>query len=304
MCRSALRVETEARRQAATRPDCRVLDPDSCLEALLHQSLGAKIGEGATADVYAWAPGRVVKLFKAGIPHRISLHEARMTRAVFAAGAFAPEVFEAVTVEGRPGVVMARLDGPTLMQATKSKAVSYAEAGAILARSLHSVHATTPPPDVPVLRDYMVSTIRRARGSLPNSVAAGVLALIDRLSPRDGLCHGDPNPGNVIMTQDGPKLIDWIAAMRAPAALDLASAQVMLTELAPHIADDPERPRAVNAAMQAAYSGLAGTSGPALAASVEPYLPVVRALALLGGAVPAQSARLLQRLQADFPAAP
>ncbi|UPT62593.1 MAG: hypothetical protein M0D54_19955 [Hyphomonadaceae bacterium JAD_PAG50586_4] len=90
----------------------------------MRQSLGAKIGEGATAEVYTWAPERVAKLFRNGIPHRISIHEARMTRAIFAVGALAPEVFEEVTIEGRSGVVMARLDGPTLMQATKSKAVS------------------------------------------------------------------------------------------------------------------------------------------------------------------------------------
>ena len=35
-------------------------------------SLGEKIGEGAFADVHVWAPGRVVKLFKAGVPRRFS----------------------------------------------------------------------------------------------------------------------------------------------------------------------------------------------------------------------------------------
>ncbi|UPT65114.1 MAG: phosphotransferase [Hyphomonadaceae bacterium JAD_PAG50586_4] len=148
----------------------------------------------------------------------------------------------------------------------------------------------------------MASSFRCARVSLSNSLTAGVLALIDHLSPPDGLCHGDPNPGNVIMTKDGARLIDWIAAIRAPAEFDLASAHVILTELAPHLADDPERPRAVNAALQAAYADLAGTSPTALAASVKPYLPVVRALLLLGGAIPAQSARLVQRLESDFPA--
>ena len=33
-------------------------------------SLGEKIGEGATADIHAWAPGQVLKLFKAGVPRR------------------------------------------------------------------------------------------------------------------------------------------------------------------------------------------------------------------------------------------
>jgi hypothetical protein len=66
-------------------------------------SLGEKIGKVAFEDIHAWAPGQVVKLFKAGVPRRVSWHEARMTRAVFAAGAPAPEVFDEVTLEGRFG---------------------------------------------------------------------------------------------------------------------------------------------------------------------------------------------------------
>ena len=87
-----------------------------------------------------------------------------------------------------------------------------------------------------------------------------VLALIDRLSPGDGLCHCDLSPGNVIMTAEGPKLVDWAFAMRAPAALDLGFLHVILSELAPEIADNPERPRATNAAAQSEYARLAGMS--------------------------------------------
>lgn len=267
----------------------------------MHRSLGAKIGEGATADVYEWAPGQIVKLFKSGIPGHISRHEAQMTRAIHAAGALAPEVFDEVVVDGRIGLVLARLEGPTLMQATKNKSVSYAEAGAILAHRLYVVHATPSLPDIPLLRDYTVRALRHASGELSNHVVAGVLDRIDHLSPGDGLCHGDPNPGNVVLTADGPKLIDWIAALRAPAEFDLASAHVLLTELAPHVADDPERPGAINASMQTSYAGLAGTSSAALAATMETYLPIVRALLLMNGAVPEHRARLMQRLEVDFP---
>ena len=87
-------------------------------------SLGEKIGEGAFADVHAWAPGQVVKLFKAGVPRRLGWHEARMTRAVFAAGAPAPEVFGEVTLDGRFGIVLPRLDGPTLLQLSRTGAMT------------------------------------------------------------------------------------------------------------------------------------------------------------------------------------
>ena len=103
-------------------------------------SLGEKINQGGTADIHAWAPGQVVKLFKEGFPPWISQQEALMTQAVFAAGLPAPEVFGEVTLDGRFGIVLGRLDGPTLLQVTRSGAVTFAEAGAILASLGLSVH--------------------------------------------------------------------------------------------------------------------------------------------------------------------
>ena len=87
-------------------------------------SLGEKIGEGAYADVHAWAPGRVVKLFKPGFPQRYAWWEARMARAAFAAGAPAPEMFDEVTLEGRFGIVLRRFDGPTLLHLSRSGAMT------------------------------------------------------------------------------------------------------------------------------------------------------------------------------------
>jgi hypothetical protein len=75
----------------------------------------------------------------------------------------------------------------------------------------------------------------------------------------------------------------------------------MLTELAPLVADDPERPRAINSALQGAYAQRAKMSLTGLATLVEPYLPIVRTVALLGGALPGHAATLLRRLRADFP---
>jgi hypothetical protein len=178
-------------------------------------SLGEKIGEGAYADVYAWAPGQVVKLFKAGFPRRHSWWEARMSRAVFAAGAPAPEVLEEVTLEGRFGIVLQRLDGPTLLQLSRSGAMTPEQTGAILATLAISVHKTAPPPDVLSLRDTMAGSSRLSSGILPKHIATGILTLIERLTPGDGLCHGDLHPGNVIMTADGSGVADLYRSQAA-----------------------------------------------------------------------------------------
>ena len=96
----------------------------------------------------------------------------------------------------------------------------------------------------------MDGSLRLNGGMLPKHFAAGILTLIDRLPSGDRLCHGDLNPGNVIMTAEGPRLIDWTEAKRAPAVFDLAFCHMGLAEIAPEIVDNPERPRAVNAAVQ------------------------------------------------------
>jgi aminoglycoside phosphotransferase (APT) family kinase protein len=261
-------------------------------------SLGEKIGEGASADVHAWAPGQVVKLFKSGVPRRLSWHEVQMTHTVFAAGGPAPEMFGVVTLEGRFGMVLSRLDGPTLLQLTRTGAMTRGQAGAILAALCHAVHKTPPPPDVLTLRDWMDAWLRGSSGVLPQHIATGVRALIEHLPPGDELCHGDVHPGNVIMTAEGPRLVDWSGPVRAPAAYDLAISHIILAELAPEVADDPQRPRAVHAAVQSEYARLAGMPPAALTVAIEPYLPIVRVLIVLGGAMPALRERLIQRVEA------
>lgn len=249
-------------------------------------SLGEKIGEGAVSDVHSWAPGQVVKLFRAGVPRRLAVHEARMTRAVFAAGAPAPQAFDEVTVDGRHGIVLTRFDGPTLQHLSRTGAMTFEQTGAVLAALCLAVSGTPPPTDLPPLRDYLEGSFRLAGRTLPEALAPGVMSLIDRLEPADGLCHGDLHSGNVIMTPEGPRIIDWTGVVRAPAALDLACCHIAMAEIAPAIVPDSERPIAVNAALQAAYARLTGVSLAALTAEVECYLPIARVLYLLGGAAP------------------
>jgi aminoglycoside phosphotransferase (APT) family kinase protein len=261
-------------------------------------SLGEKIGEGAAAEVHAWAPGQVVKLFKPSVSRRLGWHEAHMTDAVFAAGAPAPQVFGVVILEGRLGIVLQHFDGPTLLQLTRTGAMTRGQAGAILASLCHAVHKTPSPPEVISLRGWADAWLRSALGTLPAPIAPGILALIERLQPGDELCHGDLHPGNVIMTAEGPRLVDWSGSVRAPAAYDLGVSHVVLTDLATEVSDDPERPRAVNAAAQSEYARLAGLSPAALTAAIESYLPIVRTLVVLGNAMPALRERLLQRVEA------
>jgi Ser/Thr protein kinase RdoA (MazF antagonist) len=264
-------------------------------------SLGEKINQGGTADIHAWAPGQVVKLFKEGFPLELGQQEARMTQAVFAAGVPAPEVFGEVTLDGRFGIVLGRLDGPTLLQVTRSGAVTFAQAGAILASLGLSVHRMSPPPEAFDLRGWMAAEFRLSGDIVPKHIASGALALIDRLQqPGDRLCHGDIHPQNVIMTADGPRLIDWTFSIRAPAALDHGFTHISLTEFALDVTDNPQRPLAVNKAAQSEYARLSGKPVAALRQAMETWLPIaiVRYFLLMGGPTSERWRRMMQRAEA------
>ena len=84
-----------------------------------------------------------------------------------------------------------------------------------------------------------------------------------------------------------------------PAAFELACSHVLLSELAPDSVRDPKRPRAYKAVLRSEYTRLAGMSPVALAAAIEPCLPIVRLRVLLGPAgSPALRERLIQSIEA------
>jgi hypothetical protein len=260
-------------------------------------ALGEKLGQGVFAEVHAWAPGQVVKLSKPGIPPWVLQHEARMTRAVFAAGGPAPEVLGEVMLDGRFGIVLPRFDGPTLNEATRTGAVTRERAGAILATLCLAVHETPPPPDALSLRQAMDARLQFAGKVLPDRIITGAFALIEHLAQGDVLCHSDLHPRNVIMTAQGPRLIDWLGAARAPAAYELAQCHVLMSELDPEHDDDPEG-APVNSALQAEYARLAGMAPAAITAAMQPYLPIARVFLLLAGAMPTVRERLSRRVEA------
>jgi hypothetical protein len=220
-----------------------------------------------------------------------------MTRAAFAAGGPAPEVLGEVTLDGRFGIVLPRFDGPTLRQALRTGAITPERAGAILATLCLSVHQTPPPPGALSLRQAMDARLRFAGSVLPERIITGVLARIEQVGADDVLCHSDLHPGNVIMTAQGPRLIDWLGAARAAAAYEMAQCHVLIAELDPEYCDHPER-APVNSALQVEYARLTGMTPEALTAAIQPYLPLVRVFLLLGGARPEMRERLLQRVEA------
>jgi aminoglycoside phosphotransferase (APT) family kinase protein len=150
------------------------------------------IGSGRECDVFDVGGGRVLRRSRLSSDLEA---EARVMRWVRDHGYPVPEVFD---VSGSD-MVMERLDGRSLLEVMPSqpwKIGSFASLLADLHRRLHAL----PAPDW--LR--------------PGEVEGS------------SILHRDFHPANVMMTSDGPMVIDWPNACRGSAAADVAQSWLVM----------------------------------------------------------------------------
>ncbi|WP_406861299.1 phosphotransferase [Streptomyces sp. HUAS MG47] len=76
------------------------------------------------------------------------------------------------------------------------------------------------------------SLLDAALGGKVAPEAAGELSadLLNRLHATTPVVHLDLHPGNVMLTPDGPMVIDWVTAEEGPAGLDCAMSAILLAE--------------------------------------------------------------------------
>lgn len=183
---------------------------------------GALLGRGGTSEVFAFGPGRVLKLFFPRYAYAAPLEAAR-ARAVHEGGLPVPAVLGEVGVDDRPGIVFERVDGPLLFRELAGDAAAIDGAGRTLA-DLHARLHRRRAAALPVLLDVLAAAGR----DLSGAEAAAHERRVALLPVGDAACHGDMHPGNVILAARGPVVIDWVNAVRSHPAVDVARSLVLM----------------------------------------------------------------------------
>jgi thiamine kinase-like enzyme len=99
------------------------------------------------------------------------------------------------------------------------------------ARSLAGLHVKINKQSITGLPSYKEG-LRYAIGETPylnEDLRNKTLALLDTLPDGQRLCHGDFHPGNVILTKDGPIVIDWMTARAGSPWMDVARTSLLLS---------------------------------------------------------------------------
>ena len=181
--------------------------------------LGPLIGRGRCAEVFTWEDGFVLKLFYESMSD-MAEREIKATRIAYQGGLPVPAPEGLVEVDGRRGIVMERIDGPSMdeyMQSQPSKVFDCARALAELHAGMHSREAE----GIRSLREVVERAIERDSG-WPLPVREATLECVHHLPEGNGICHWDFHSGNIIMTERGPVVIDWSEAVLGNTLADVA----------------------------------------------------------------------------------
>lgn len=263
--------------------------------------LGRRIGSGREADVFAYGTGEVVKLLHAGHDPARADVEAAVLRTLEAAGYDAPRPRGVVTVDGRRGLVMTRVDGVDLFAALARNPLLLIRIGRVLATRQADLHDIVAPAELPALADVLRSRIAAAV-PLPDDLRDQALELLAGLDDGDRLCHGDLHPGNLVGPPRDPTVIDWAGATRGPPTADVARTQLLLREGV--VPEDAPRllrvlaPR-LRAVLAACHLWCIRRRRPVDSADFDRWT-VVWAAARLAEGIEAEYPVMLQRLRARF----
>ncbi len=155
------------------------------------QPIGQKLAEGRDSEIFEHGPGKVLRVARDG---RSLVGEAEVMRYVRSHGYPCPDVHDA----GDGYLVMDRLEGPTMMDAVGKPPFPLRRSGRLLAELHDRLHRIPAPPGIRVAP-----------------------------LPGDRVVHRDLHPMNVMMTPDGPMVIDWSNASAGDPAFDIADTWVL-----------------------------------------------------------------------------
>lgn len=138
----------------------------------------------------------------------------------------APTVHSLVEVDGRPGLMMDRIEGDSLLVQLQRRPYQLFRAARVLAEVHVALTARSAPRELPDLKDLLASRIALA-DTLPRGHRDLSLRLLESLPSGDRLCHSDFHLGNLLGSWDAPVVIDWGWAARGDPMSDVARSDLL-----------------------------------------------------------------------------
>lgn len=162
---------------------------------------------------------KAIKVFDANFSKSDILNEALNQARVEEAGVRVPKVLEVSVIDGKWAIVSEYIPGKTLaqlMEENPQNKDAYLEQFVELQMDVHTHRA----PLLNKLHDKMKRKIDET--GLDATTRYELHTRLDSTPHHNKVCHGDFNPSNIIMSENGPYILDWSHATQGNASADVA----------------------------------------------------------------------------------
>lgn len=162
---------------------------------------------------------KAIKVFDANFSKSDILNEALNQARVEEAGVRVPKVLEVSVIDGKWAIVSEYIPGKTLaqlMEENPQEKDAYLEQFVDLQMEVHTYRA----PLLNKLYDKMKRKIDET--GLDATTRYELHTRLDSTPHHNKVCHGDFNPSNIIMSENGPYILDWSHATQGNASADVA----------------------------------------------------------------------------------
>ena len=171
------------------------------------------IARGRTADVYAWEGGQVLKLFHDWVSLESIQYEQLIAHEIHARNIRSPAVGELIRIDGRNGLLYEHIEGKPMFEVILCKPWLFFKCARIFAKLHADMHESVLSVQVPTQRERLRRKLLGV-SALPTSTQQALLEALNDLPEDNRVCHGDFHPANVLMTEKGGFVIDWVDTTR------------------------------------------------------------------------------------------
>ena len=163
---------------------------------------------------------RCIKVFNAEYSKADVLNEALNQARIEETGLNIPKILEVTMIEGKWAIVSEYIKGKTLARLIEEEPEKKQEYINLLVDLQMSVHKKTCP-ELSKLKDKMSRKIQDTE--LDATTRYDLHTRLEGMPKHNKVCHGDFNPSNIIISEDGtPFILDWSHATQGNASADVA----------------------------------------------------------------------------------
>lgn len=185
--------------------------------------IGELLGIGNTARVYRWGKTEVIKLF---YDQNYAVMEAKNAELINSLMLRAPKYGGLVDYEGKKGLIYERIDGPTMLWNIEPSEESMFYNARLMANLQYEIHQVKNKL-LPNLKPEITHKINHSQ-EISNHDKQTITDILASLPDGNSICHYDFHPDNIIMSPNGPIIIDWLNLLVGNPEADVTRTSMMI----------------------------------------------------------------------------